>query len=87
MHENLRLLELFIDSLVAEKGASANTVAAYRTDLLQFFDFCDCVATDIEPEDVAAFIQDLSIKGIEKSSISRKYQPCVILVGFYLQKK
>ncbi|MBL8671023.1 MAG: tyrosine recombinase [Alphaproteobacteria bacterium] len=35
-----RTLDLFLDALAAERGAAANTRAAYRRDLLQFAAFC-----------------------------------------------
>jgi site-specific recombinase XerD len=34
-------VEDYLDRLEAERGLSPNTVAAYRRDLAQFFDFCD----------------------------------------------
>ena len=41
-----RLIEAFLDMMSAERGASANTLAAYRHDLLDFHGFLAARGTD-----------------------------------------
>lgn len=85
--KNQHLLDLFLDSCVAEKGVSVHTVAAYRSDLTQFLTFYDQDVSALEPEDVAAFIQSLSSQGIANSSISRKVSALRDFSKFLLSEK
>lgn len=64
----------FLEMMVAEKGASQNTVKAYRQDLEQFYDFTGCRdLSSITKEDITEFIQYLSSKrNFATKSISRK---------------
>ncbi len=64
------LIEAFLDMMSAERGASANTVAAYRRDLLEFCGRAD--ARRCGRDDVKAFLAGLTKAGIAASSQARK---------------
>lgn len=71
----MRALEIFLDMMSAERGASANTLSAYRRDLL---DFCGYLTTkkrelsDASRDDVQKYLTSLSASGIAGSSQARK---------------
>ena len=63
----------FLNMIVAEKGASKNTVDAYRRDLEQFFDFQNNKSpSSISRDDIKNFIQYLSSHGFANKSVARK---------------
>ncbi|MEX1207416.1 MAG: tyrosine recombinase XerC [Acidimicrobiia bacterium] len=66
----------FLGRLSAQRGLSANTVAAYRRDLAQFFDFCERLGLDsIESVDrrvVRRFQAQLVSRQYVAASIARK---------------
>ena len=54
-------IENFAAMLAAEKGASLNTLEAYRRDVIQFLDFAEITETSqITQEKIEAFIQNLN---------------------------
>lgn len=59
--------------MVAEKGASENTVAAYRRDLLQLFELAESkdIAT-VKKNDLSLFVQELSNLSYSPKTIARK---------------
>ena len=63
-------LEPFFESFLSEKGASKNSILAYRRDLLDFFAFID--TQDNEENFVPAFIRNLSKSNIAPRSVARK---------------
>ncbi len=65
-------IEDFLQMMAAEKGAAANTLAAYERDLNQFVMFCGDAWQKICPQDVAAFIRDLTAQGMSARTIARK---------------
>lgn len=67
-----RELKEFLDMMAAEKGASVNTIDAYRRDISQFLEFWkkDCALA--EEEDIAAFVRDLGSRGFAAKSVARK---------------
>ncbi|HSM00960.1 MAG TPA: tyrosine recombinase [Acidimicrobiia bacterium] len=66
----------FLQRLAAERGLSAHTVAAYRRDLSQFFDFCDRLGVDrpgrVDRRILRRFQAHLSTRRYAPGSISRK---------------
>ena len=66
----------FLGRLAAQRGLSANTTAAYRRDLAQFFDFCERLGLDsIESVDrrvVRRFQAQLVSRQYVAASIARK---------------
>lgn len=71
-----KLLENFLNYLVSEKGVSQNTQEAYRSDLIQFFEFLEegigVNPIEAEKDDIRKFISALLTHGFEKSSVQRK---------------
>jgi integrase/recombinase XerD len=77
---NATLIESFLDMMSAERGASANTIAAYRRDLLDFSANADmkCAARD----DVRKYLSQLTKAGIAGSSQARKLSALRQFFGF-----
>ena len=69
------LLESFLDMLSAERGASGNTIVAYRRDILDFAQHCASCGSDLAgatPVHVRGHLQRLSQASVSASSQSRK---------------
>jgi len=74
------LLESFLDMMSAERGASANTIAAYRRDLIDF-----CARNDPRSADrdaVKKYLSSLARSGIAPSSQARKLSALRQFFGF-----
>ena len=67
-----RVVENFLEMMAAEKGAANNTIEAYRRDVNQFIEFSKGDYKNIESEDIADFVQDLSKRGFSPKTIARK---------------
>ena len=68
-------VEDFLDTIASEQGASANTVAAYRRDLLELTDFLVARSRpfpDVTHRDVAAYLQTLAERQLAPTSRARK---------------
>ncbi len=68
------LEERFFSYLRVERGLSANTLAAYRTDLAKLSRFAGTCGKDLlsmQPEDLAAFLRTLHKSGLNPKSIAR----------------
>lgn len=66
-------IENFLNMMTAEKGASLNTISAYKLDIEQFLEFIGNKKTsNIVEKDISLFIQDLHKRDFAKRSISRK---------------
>jgi len=67
-----RYLDLFLNYLVVEKGAAANTVAAYSRDLSRYLQFLgERAPGDIRPGDVVGYLARLKGEGIAPRSRAR----------------
>jgi integrase/recombinase XerD len=80
MADSAHLIEAFLDMMSAERGASANTLAAYRRDLADF-------AASHEParasrEAVGAWLRSLSSAGLAASTQARKLSVLRQFYGF-----
>jgi integrase/recombinase XerD len=70
--------EAFLEMLVAERGASANTVEAYRQDLENFViflknaDYSCASLSKVSVQDITAYMVDLSEKGMESATLARR---------------
>ncbi|WP_238258839.1 site-specific integrase, partial [Methylorubrum podarium] len=67
--------QLFLDMLAAERGAAANTLAAYRRDLDDYLGYL--AQAGIDPEEaqadqVRAYIASLEPRGLKASSAARR---------------
>lgn len=65
-------IEFFLDMISAEKGASSNTVDAYRRDLSQFCEFVNGNELAVKSDDIERFVSYLSKKSFSPKTISRK---------------
>jgi integrase/recombinase XerD len=70
-----RLRDLFLDMLAAERGAAANTLAAYRRDLDDFSDHLAGAGrriVDASSDDLRAYLADLAKRGFMATSLARR---------------
>jgi integrase/recombinase XerD len=77
---NAALIENFLDMMSAERGASINTIAAYRRDLLDF-----CATGDARSrtrDDVKKYLASLSRAGMAHASQARKLSALRQFFGF-----
>ena len=86
MTENY-LIKDFLDALVAEVGASVNTVVSYENDLKQMTDFLGDDFNNLTHNDIQRFIAELQKKGYKKSSVSRKISAMKDFFKFLLSEK
>jgi len=77
---NAGLIENFLDMMSAERGASINTIAAYRRDLLDFSASGDMRRA--ARDDVRKYLKSLSNSGIASSSQARKLSALRQFFGF-----
>ncbi len=77
---NAGLIENFLDMMSAERGASINTIAAYRRDLLDFSASGDMRRA--ARDDVRKYLTTLSRSGIASSSQARKLSALRQFFGF-----
>ena len=74
-HEPARLISDFLDMMAAERGASDNTLAAYRRDLEDFADFLAATRVTIERMSratLSAYLHVLADRGLAPASRARK---------------
>ena len=67
--------EEYLGALQSERGASRNTLAAYRRDLRDFHGFLDVrrrAPAAARPDDVVAWIERLRTRGLAPSSVARR---------------
>jgi integrase/recombinase XerD len=65
------LIEAFLEMLAAERGASANTLAAYRRDLADFL-ACAGRLAEAESGDLRSYLTELSRRGLAAASQARR---------------
>jgi integrase/recombinase XerD len=72
----------FLGALEAERGASRNTLAAYRHDVDDFLKFLGGVErlASVRPDDVVSYAERLRRSGLRPSSVARRLSA---LRGFY----
>jgi integrase/recombinase XerD len=69
------LIALFLDMLAAERGAGANTLAAYRNDLEDLSSFLRATGktvADADTDDLRSFLAGLTERGFKASSLARR---------------
>ena len=69
------LIALFLDMLAAERGAGANTLAAYRNDLDDLSSFLRAAGKSVagaDTDDLRGFLADLTERGFKASSLARR---------------
>jgi integrase/recombinase XerD len=89
-HNDSGLIDQFLEMMVAERGASANTVAAYRRDLVDFSGFLQyqqsALCTVARPQ-VERFIATLSQSGMSPQTAARKLSALRQLFQFLYSEK
>jgi integrase/recombinase XerD len=68
-------IELFLDMLAAERGAGANTLTAYRTDLEDLSSYLGANGKNIaaaSTDDLRGFLADLNERGFKPASLARR---------------
>jgi integrase/recombinase XerD len=68
-------IELFLDMLAAERGAGANTLAAYRNDLDDLSSYLGAGGKTIaraDTDDLRGFLTDLNERGFKPASLARR---------------
>lgn len=65
-------LEAFLEMMSAERGASANTLEAYRRDLQDAAGFVDGGLASANAEDIRRWLDDVAARGFARSSQARK---------------
>jgi integrase/recombinase XerD len=80
MKQSAHLVEAFLDMMSAERGAGANTLAAYRRDLLDFAGHAD--PAKASREQVRGFLTGLSTSGMAASTQARKLSALRQFYGF-----
>jgi len=78
--DSAHLVEAFLDMMSAERGAGANTLAAYRRDLLDFASHAD--PAKASREQVRGFLTGLSTSGMAASTQARKLSALRQFYGF-----
>ncbi len=66
------LVERFLEALAAERGAAANTLAAYERDLADFFARTGTSGLAAGAEDVRSYLADLRRRGLAASTTARR---------------
>jgi integrase/recombinase XerD len=83
--DDAHLLEAFLDMMSAERGASANTIAAYRRDLLDFAKFSARSGVSLKraaKDHVRRHLEELSATALKASSQARKLSALRRFYGF-----
>lgn len=82
-----RLIDLYLDMLAAERGAAANTIAAYRRDLTSIAEALPrgCRLFDAGPDDLRLCLQRMVKAGLAASSQARKLSALRGLYRFMVQ--
>ncbi|MEX4008739.1 site-specific tyrosine recombinase XerD [Neoaquamicrobium sediminum] len=65
-------LEAFLEMMSAERGASANTLEAYRRDLEDAAGFVDGGLASANADDIRRWLDDVAARGFARSSQARK---------------
>ena len=66
------LVERFLEALAAERGAAANTLAAYERDLADFFVSTGASGLAAGSEDVRSYLADLRRRGLAATTTARR---------------
>src|SRR3974390_3283732 len=70
-----RLIRLYLDMLAAERGAGANTLAAYRRDLEDLSSYLRGLRRAIasaRTADLRAYLEELSRRGLKATTSARR---------------
>ena len=84
---NNAVIQDFVDMLTAEKGASVNTIAAYRSDLMQFFEIIKTDYQQITRKDIMEYLKKLNKLCYAQKSQARKLSALREFFKFSMQEK
>jgi integrase/recombinase XerD len=79
-------IDSFLEMMLAERGASKNTIESYRLDLSQAAEFFKQPVNEINQKDIEKYISVLN-KNFAKTSISRKISALKQFFNFLLTEK
>jgi integrase/recombinase XerD len=85
-----KLINLFLDMLAAEQGASTNTLEAYRRDLTDFSEFLARAGQNFagaETQALRDYLADLDARGFKSSSVARRLSATRHLFRFLLNER
>jgi integrase/recombinase XerD len=69
----MQIISEYLDYLEIEKGLAQNTLDAYRRDLIDFFNFCNCYEVEnIQRTQINSYVRNLHEKKYSPTSIMRK---------------
>ena len=84
-HANALLIDSFVEMLVAERGAAANTIEAYRRDLADLAGFLaghGRALADAGADDLRAYLGALSLRGMSARTMARRLSALRQLYAF-----
>ena len=84
------LLETFLEMLFVERGASKNTLEAYRRDLLKFHTFLTTAGTTLDTahgDHIRSYLLTLYDEGLSDAVQRAIFLPSVNFIVFYCWKK
>jgi len=85
-----KLINLFLDMIAAEQGASDNTLDAYRRDLTDFSEFLGRAGqnfTGTDTQTLRDYLADLDTRGFKSSSVARRLSAMRHLFRFLLNER
>ena len=84
------LTSLFLDMLAAEQGAGANTLDAYRRDLMDLSDYLSQSGqafAGVNTDGLRGYLSDLDSRGFKSSSVARRLSAMRHLFRFLLNER
>jgi len=69
---SMQILSEYLDYIEIERGLADNTVEAYRRDLTDFLEYCDCDLKDTQRNQINRFILELRERKYSPTSVMRK---------------
>lgn len=82
-------VEEFLDWLVVERGRAANTIDAYRRDLVQYVEWLHAAGTDparVSVGEIERFLAERTAAGAAKSSMARQFSSIRMLHRFMVEE-
>lgn len=90
MNQQILLVDMFLESMLAEHGLSKNSLISYKKDLSDYLEFIALIQKDIleiDHLDIFKFIEFLSNKGLAARSMNRKISCIKAYYKFLLSEK
>jgi integrase/recombinase XerD len=75
-------IDRFLEMMSAERGASDNTLAAYRRDLMDWFGHIKGAAENLTPPDIEAVLANWAGSGLSAATTARKLSALKQFLGF-----